>query len=64
MVAPRRKLTGEVPIAGQDDSQEQFAVIQSEVPTARYEYAVLVTSTEHGILTLSLSSVSPCDSAK
>ena len=25
---------------------------EGEVPTARYEYAVLVTSTEHEILTL------------
>ena len=64
VVVLRRKLTGEVlmarghPVArGQlltdkEDHQEQFAFVRSDVPTARYEYAVLVTSTEHTILTL------------
>ena len=52
VVVLRRKLTGEMLITGKDDHQEQFAFIQSDVPTARYEYAVLVTSTEHTILTL------------
>ena len=48
----RRKLTGEVLITDKEDHQEPFAFVQSDVPTARYEYAVLVTSTEHGIFTL------------
>ena len=52
VVVLRRKLTGEILITSQDDHQEQFAFIAGDVPTARYEYAVLVTSTEHGILTL------------
>ena len=52
VVVLRRKLTGEMLITGKDDHQEQFAFIQGDVPTARYEYAVLVTSTEHSILTL------------
>ena len=52
VVVMRRKLTGEVLITGKDDHQKQFAFIQGDVPTARYEYAVRVTSTAHGILTL------------
>lgn len=52
VVVLRRKLTGEILITGKDEHQGQFAFIEGEVPTARYEYAVLVTSTEHEILTL------------
>ena len=52
VVVLRRKLTGEVLITDKEDHQEPFAFVQSDVPTARYEYAVLVTSTEHGIFTL------------
>lgn len=52
VVVLRRKLTGELLLTGKDDLQEQFAFIESGVPTARYEYAVLVTSTAHEILTL------------
>lgn len=52
MVGLRRKLTGEVLITDKEDPQEQFAFIETDVPAARYEYAVLVTSTEHAILTL------------
>ncbi|HSL02087.1 MAG TPA: transposase [Nitrospiraceae bacterium] len=37
---------------GKDDDQELFGFIESDVQTTRYEYAVLVTSTEHEILTL------------
>ena len=52
VVVLRRKLTGEMLITGKDDHQEQLAFIEADVPTARYEYAVLVTSTAHEILTL------------
>ena len=52
VVVLRRKLTGEVLITDKEDPQEQFAFIETDVPAARYEYAVLVTSTEHAILTL------------
>lgn len=52
VVVLRRKLTGEMLITGKDDRQGLLAFIESEAPTARYEYAVLVTSTPHEILTL------------
>jgi hypothetical protein len=52
VVVLRRKLTGEMLITGKDDHQEQFAFIEGDVPTARYEYAVLVTSTQYEILAL------------
>ena len=52
VVVLRRKLTGEILITGKDEHQGQFAFMEGEVPTTRYEYAVLVTSTEHEILTL------------
>ncbi len=52
VVVLRRKLTGEMLLAEKDEPQGQFAFIESAVPTARYEYAVLVTSTTHPILTL------------
>ena len=52
VVVLRRKLTGEILITGKDDMQDQFAFIEGDVPTARYEYAVLITSTQHEIVTL------------
>lgn len=52
VVVLRRKLTGEMLITGKGDNQGQLAFIESDVPTARYEYAVLVTSTQHQVLTL------------
>ena len=52
VVVLRRKLTGELLITGKDEDQGQLAFIESDIPTARYEYAVLVTSTAHEILTL------------
>lgn len=52
VVVLRRKLAGEMMLNGKDDRQDEFAFIEGEVPTARYEYAVLVTSTQHPILTL------------
>jgi len=48
----RRKLSGEMPLTGTDDRQNEFAFIKGAIPTARYEYAVLVTSTQHAVLTL------------
>ena len=35
-----------------DDDQERLAFVESDVPTKRYEYAVLVTSTLYEILAL------------
>lgn len=52
VVVLRRKLTGEMLLTGKDEPQGEFAFIEGDVPTARYEYAVLVTSTAHPILTL------------
>ncbi len=49
----RRKLVGQIVLTGKEDIHDQLAFIElEEIPTARYEYAVLVTSTEHPILTL------------
>jgi hypothetical protein len=52
VVVLRRKLRGEMLITGKDKDQGELAFIESDIPTARYEYAVLVTSTSHEILTL------------
>ena len=52
MVVVRRKLTGELLLTGQDTPPDQFAFLEFDVPTARYEYAVLVTSTAHEIMAL------------
>ena len=52
VVVLRRKLTGEIVLTGKDQDQEHFAFIDADVPTVRYEYAVLVTSTTHPVLTL------------
>ena len=52
VVVLRRKLTGEMLLTEKDDAQGTLAFIEGDVPTARYEYAVLVTSTTHPILTL------------
>lgn len=52
VVVLRRKLTGEMLLTEKDEPQGKFAFIEGDVPTARYEYAVLVTSTTHPILTL------------
>ena len=52
VVVLRRKLSGEMLLTEKDETQGKFAFIESDVPTARYEYAVLVTSTMHPILTL------------
>jgi hypothetical protein len=52
VVVLRRKLMGEMLLTGKEDRQDEFAFIEGDIPTARYEYAVLVTSTQHEILTL------------
>ena len=52
VVVLRRKLSGELLVTGKDDKQDQFAFIEGDVPTARYEYAVLVTSTSYEIVAL------------
>ena len=52
VVVVRRPLTGEMLMTEQDADQERLAFIESDVPTKRYEYAVLVTSTPYEILAL------------
>ncbi len=52
VVVLRRQLSGEMLLTGTDDRQNEFAFIEGAIPTARYEYAVLVTSTQHAVLTL------------
>ena len=52
VVVLRRTLTGEMLMTGKDDDQERFAFMESDVPTKRDEYAVLVPSTAHEIFTL------------
>lgn len=52
VVVLRRKLKGEMLLTGKDERQNEFAFIEGDIPTARYEYAVLVTSTASPILTL------------
>ena len=54
VVVLRRKLTGEMVLTDKemDEFQGKFAFIEAAIPTARYEYAVLVTSTTHPILSL------------
>jgi hypothetical protein len=52
VVVLRRPLTGEMLLTGKNDDQELLAFIESAVPTKRYEYAVLVTSTSYEILAL------------
>lgn len=53
VVVLRRKLMGEVLLTGkEDETQTQFAFIESAIPTARFEYAVLVTSTAYDIFAL------------
>ncbi|MDF0677380.1 MAG: hypothetical protein P0120_24045 [Nitrospira sp.] len=45
VIVLRRPLTGELLMTGTDADQSRFDFMESEVPTKRYEYAVLVTST-------------------
>jgi len=52
VVVLRRKLTGEMLLTGKDERQDEFAFIEGDIPTVRYEYAVLVTSTAYPIFTL------------
>lgn len=52
VIVLRRPLTGELLMTGTDADQARFDFMESEVPTKRYEYAVLVTSTRYEILAL------------
>jgi hypothetical protein len=52
VVVLRRRLAGEMLLTEKEERQGTFAFIEGDAPTARYEYAVLVTSTAHPILTL------------
>lgn len=52
VVVLRRRLVGEMMLTEKEERQGKLAFIEGDVPTARYEYAVLVTSTTHPILTL------------
>ncbi|MDF0677474.1 MAG: transposase [Nitrospira sp.] len=52
VVVLRRPLTGELLMTGTDADQSWFNFMESEVPTTRYEYAVLVTSTRYEVLAL------------
>jgi len=52
VVVLRRILTGEILMTAKDDEQERFDFMERGVPTKRYEYAVLVTSTPYEILAL------------
>lgn len=52
VVVLRRKLSGEMLLTGTEDRQNEFAFIEGAIPTARHEYAGLVTSTQHAVLTL------------
>ena len=52
VVVLRRALTGEMLMTEKDDDQERLAFIERDVPTKRYEYAVLGTSTPYEILAL------------
>ncbi len=52
VIVLRRPLTGELLMTGTDADQARFDFMESPVPTKRYEYAVLVTSTRYEILAL------------
>jgi hypothetical protein len=52
VVMLRRPLQGEVLLAGQLEGQQVFAFIEEDAPIRRYEYAVLVTSLPHPVMTL------------
>ncbi len=52
VVLLRRPLQGEVLLASQDNGQQVLAFIEEDVPVQRYEYAVLVTSLPHEVLTV------------
>jgi hypothetical protein len=52
VIVLRRTLTGERLLTGKDDDQGRFDFMESDVPTTRNEYAVLVPSTPYAILAL------------
>ena len=49
VVVLRRRLQGEVLLAGQPQGQQVLAFLEEEGPVQRYEYAVLVTSLPHEV---------------
>jgi len=61
VVVLRRVLRGEIALHAKDDRQGELAFIETAVPTARYEYAVLVTSSDREILTLAQLYRDRCD---
>lgn len=52
VVVLRRKLIGAILLEAKDERQSELAFIETDVPNARYEYAVLVSNTAHPVLTL------------
>jgi hypothetical protein len=56
VVVLRRPLTGEVVLAGEHDGQQLLAFVEADRKTGKgitgYEYAVLVTNTDHEVLSL------------
>ena len=52
VVVLRRKLIGQILLTGTQERQDEFAFIDEDIPTCRYEYAALVTDTTHPVLTL------------
>ncbi len=61
VVVLRRALRGEMALSAKDDPQHGLAFIEAEVPTRRYEYAVLVTSSDQAILALAQLYRDRCD---
>ncbi len=49
VVVLRRALRGEMALCDKTDLPSELAFIEAEVPTARYEYAVLVTSSDETV---------------
>lgn len=52
VIVLRRALIGEMAMTQKNKNQLDLGLVESEGPTKRYEYAVLVTSLSDGILTL------------
>lgn len=61
VVVLRRALRGEMALRDKGDRQSELAFIEADVPTARYEYAVLVTSTDQAVLALAQLYRDRCD---
>jgi len=52
VVILRRRLQGDMLLAGRIEGQEVLAFVEAEAPPQRYEYAVLVTLLPHAVLTV------------